>query len=138
MHTLFDAGLFFCNAKHLIIYRKGGAKVKAKVCCIVSLVLVMAVIGAALAAAQSVSKDQLLKYYESCITKKISNCGAKTALKTSRSVNLRRKADLATRQVTFFSTNKNMLINEMVDQGIGQKQYKVEYYLNKRFYEMNQ
>jgi hypothetical protein len=112
--------------------------VKAKVCCIVSLVLVMAVIGVALAAAQSASIDQLLKFYESCITKKISNCGAKTALKTSRSVNLRRKADLATRQVTFFSTNKNMLINEMVDQGIGQKQYKVEYYLNKRFYEMNQ
>ncbi len=121
-----------------MIHRKGGAKVKVKVCCIYSLVLVMAIIGAALAAEQSVSKDQLLKYYESCITKKISNCSAKTALKTSRSINLRRKADLAKRQVTFFTINKDILINEMVDQGIGPKHYKVEYYLNKRFYELNQ
>lgn len=109
---------------------------KAKLLCIVSLVLVMAVIGATHAAAQSVSKDQLVKYYESCITKKISTCNAKTVLKTSRSVNLRRKADLSARQVTFFITNKNMLINEMVDQEIGQKHYKVDYYLNKRFNEM--
>jgi hypothetical protein len=99
------------------------------------MVLVMAVIGAALAAAQSVSKDQLVKYYKSCITKKISNCSAKTDLKTSRAANLRRKADLAARQVTFFTTNQSMLINEMVDQKIGQKYYKVDYYLNKRFNE---
>ena len=111
---------------------------KAKVCCIVSLVLVIVVSAAVLAAAQSASKDQLIKYYESCITKKISNCSAKTALKASRSINLRRKAALAARQVTFFTLNKNILINEMVDQGIGQKHYKVEYYLNKRFYELNQ
>ena len=106
-----------------------------KVCFIVSLVLVMAVISASLAAAQSASKDQLVKFYQSCITKKISNCNAKTVLKTSRSANLRQKADLAARQVTYFTSNKTMLINEMVEQGIGQKQYKVEHYLNKRFFE---
>ena len=108
----------------------------AKLGCIFSLVLVMAVIGAVDATAQSLSKNQLAKYYESCIAKKISKCSAKTSLKTSRSVNLRRKAELATNQVIFFTSNKNMLINEMVDQGIGQKHYKVEHYLNKRFYEM--
>lgn len=101
----------------------------------VSLVLVVALIGAVSVAAQSSSKMQLVKYYDNCITKKITNCNAKIILKTSRSVNLRRKADLATRQVTFFTSNKNMLINEMVEQGIGQKAYKVEYYLNKRFFE---
>ena len=106
-----------------------------KGCCIVSLVLFMAVIGASLTAAQSASKNQLVQYYESCITKKIYNCKAKTVLKTSRSVNLRRKANLATRQVTYFTSNKTMLINEMVEQGIGQKPYKVEYYLNKRFFD---
>ena len=106
-----------------------------KGCCIVSLVLFLVVIGASLTAAQSASKSQLVQYYEGCITKKISNCNAKTVLKTSRSVNLRQKADLATRQVIFFTANKNMLINEMVEQGIGQKPYKVEYYLNKRFFE---
>ena len=110
---------------------------KTKICCIGSLVLVAAVFGAALAADQSVSNDQLVKYYESCITKKIYNCNARAVLKTSRSFNLRRKAELSTKQVIFFTTNKNKLINEMVDQEIGQKHYKVEYYLNKRFYEMN-
>ena len=107
-----------------------------KICCLVSILLVMSVIGAALVTAQSASKDQLVRYYESCIMKKIFNCNAKTVLKTSRSVNLRQKADLATRQVTFFTSNKNMLIKEMVEQEIGQKPYKVEYYLNKRFFEM--
>ena len=106
-----------------------------KICCLVSILLVMCVIGAALVTAQSASKDQLVRYYESCIMKKIFNCNAKTVLKTSRSVNLRRKADLAKRQVTFFTSNKNVLIKEMVEQEIGQKPYKVEHYLNKRFFE---
>ena len=109
---------------------------KIKIICILSLVCFMLIIGSSPLAAQSASKDQLVKYYNSCITKKISNCKAKTSLKTSRSVNLRRKADLANRQMIFFTSNKNMLINEMVEQGIGQKHYKVEQYLNKRFYEM--
>ena len=106
-----------------------------KVCCIVSVVLFMAVIGASLTAAQSASKNQLVQFYEICITKKISNCSAKTDRKTSRFANLRRKADLAARQVTYFTSNKNMLINEMVEQGIGRKPHKVEHYLNKRFFE---
>ena len=86
--------------------------------------------------AQSESKEDLAKYYESCIVKKIYNCQGKTVLKTSRSVNLQRKANLATKQVTFLTTNKNMLIDEMVEEGISPKRYKVEYYLNKRFFEM--
>ncbi len=88
------------------------------------------------ATAQPESKDQPLKFYESCITKKIANCRAKSALKNSRSANLRRRADLAKEQVIFFTTNRNMLINEMVEQKIDQKRYKVDYYLNKRFSEM--
>jgi hypothetical protein len=108
-----------------------------KGCCIVSLVLFMAVIGASLTTAQSASKDQMVRYYEICITKKIANCKAKTVLRTSRSVNLRQKADQSTRQATYFTSNKNKLINEMIEQGVGQKRYKVEYYLNKRFFEMH-
>ena len=107
-----------------------------KICCIISLGSFLLIIGILPATGQSESKDQLLKFYESCITKKIANCRAKTALKTSRSSNLRRKANLSEKQVIFFTTNKNMLINEMVDQEIGQKHYKVDYYLNKRFSEM--
>lgn len=110
---------------------------KAKACCIVFLVSYMVIIGTTQVTAQSESKGQLIKFYERCIKKKISNCKAKTLLNTSRSVNLQREADLAIKKVTFFTSNKNMLINEMVEQEIGDKPYKVEYYLNKRFYKMN-
>ena len=110
---------------------------KAKTWWHVSLALVIVLTGSAGAIAQTASKDQLISYYERCITKKISNCNAKTVLHTSRSVHLRQKADLAARQIQFLSANKDMLINEMLEQGIGPKRYKVEHYLNKRFYEMN-
>ena len=109
----------------------------AKVWCIVFLAGLMVITGTAPVKAQSGSNDDLVKYYENCIAKKIYNCKCKTVLKTSRSVNLQRKADLAARQVTFLTTNKNLLIHEMVERKISPKQYKVEYYLNKRFYEMN-
>ena len=109
----------------------------AKVWCIVFMAALLVIIGAESVKAQSESKDRLVKYYENCITKKISNCNAKTILRTSRSVNLQRKADLSLRQVTFFTRNKNILIDEMIEQGIDPKPYKVEYYLNKRFYELN-
>lgn len=108
-----------------------------KLWCIVFLAGLMVIISTAPVKAQSESKDHLVKYYENCIVKKIYNCKGKTVLKTSRSVNLQRKADLAARQVTFLTTNKNILIHEMVEQEIGPKRYKVEYYLNKRFYEIN-
>ena len=86
--------------------------------------------------AQSESKEDLAKYYESCIVQKIYHCKSKTVMKTSRSVNLQRKANLAARQVMFLTTNKNILIHEMVEQEISPKPYKVEHYLNERFYEM--
>jgi len=108
----------------------------AKVWCIVFMAALLVIIGTDHVKAQSGSKGQLVKYYENCILKKIYNCQGKAVLKTSRSVNLQRKADLAARQVTFLTTNKNILIHEMVEQEIGPKRYKVEYYLNKRFYEM--
>ena len=111
---------------------------KAKVSCIIFLMSFMIVTAIGPAKGQSESKDQLLKFYESCIQKKISNCKAKTVLKTSSSENLQRKANLSMKQVNFLTSNKDTLINEMIEQGIAQKCYAVEYFLNKRFFEMNQ
>ena len=109
-----------------------------KVIVIFTIFLVTINISATSLSAQQGSKSQLIKFYESCIQKKVSNCNAKAVLKTSRSVNLQRKADLAQKQATFLLLNKDILINEMVEQGIAQKPYQVEYYLNHRFYEINQ
>ena len=111
---------------------------KARVFCVISLLGFVITMGMAPLTAQSESKDQLKKFYRNCIEKKISNCKAKTALKNSRSENLQMKANLAQKQLIFFTNNKNELIDEMIDQQIGYKQYKVEHYLNRRFYEMSQ
>ena len=110
---------------------------KAKFGCLITLVLFMSFAGVAGVAAQSESNAQMVQYYENCVLKKIYNCNAKTVLKTSRSVNLRQKADLSARQVIFYTNNKNILIDEMIEQGIDRKQYKVDRYLNKRFFEIN-
>ena len=109
---------------------------KANIDYIISLLSFIFVVASMPATAQPESKDQPLKFYESCITKKIANYRAKSTLKNSRSFNLRRRADLAKKQVIFFASNKNMLFDEMVEQEIDQKRYKVDYYLNKRFSEM--
>lgn len=39
----------------------------------------------------------------------------------------------AEKQVRFLTLNKDMLVDEMIQQDIGQKPYKIEKYLKKRF-----
>ena len=39
------------------------------------------------------------------------------------------------KKATYLSENKEMLIKEMVKREIGVKQYRIEYFLNKKFYE---
>ena len=86
--------------------------------------------------AQSQSDEHLKKFYETCIAKKIAKCQSKTILKTSRSENLQVTAETAAEQAHFLTLNKATLVNEMMEKNIGQKQYKIELYLNSRFYEL--
>jgi hypothetical protein len=78
---------------------------------------------------------QTIKYYENMINEKISKCHAKAQLKESKSVHLQSCASINTKKANFLSKNKDMLIKEMVKRDIGAKQYKIEYFLNKKFYE---
>ena len=79
----------------------------------------------------------LKEFYEICIEKKIAKCQSKIILKTSRSKNLQLTAESASEQISFLTLNKATLINEMIELNIGQKPYKIEYYLNSRFYEVS-
>jgi len=108
-------------------------KVKALMVIFVSSFMIM--IGATQISAESQSDEQLKKFYETCIAKKITRCQSKTMLKTSRSENLQLTAEVAANQARFLSLNKDMLVNEMIEKGIGQKPYKIEHYLNSSFYE---
>jgi hypothetical protein len=53
----------------------------------------------------------------------------------SRSKNLRSCSRLAVLKAIFLSANREKLISEMAASGVAMKAYKVDYYLNKRFYE---
>ena len=107
----------------------------AKSLIVIFLSCFMIMIGATQIYAESQSDEHLIKIYETCIVKKIAKCQSKTILETSRSENLQLAAEIAADQVRFLSLNKDILVNEMMEKDIGQKPYKIEYYLNSRFYE---
>jgi hypothetical protein len=109
-------------------------KVKALMVIFMSSFMIM--IGAIQISAESQSDEHLKKIYETCIAKKIEKCQSKTMLKTSRSENLQLTAEIAANQARFLSLNKDTLVNEMMEKDIGQKLYKIEHYLNSRFYEV--
>lgn len=74
-------------------------------------------------------------FYTNCIDKKITCCDCKGRMWNSRSENLRSCSRLAILKAIFLSANKEQLIREMEANGVAMKTYKVDYYLNKRFYE---
>jgi hypothetical protein len=107
----------------------------AKELIIAGMVGVMVFIGVAQIAAESKPDEQLYKFYETYISGKISKSQSKAFLKTSRSENLRLAAEKAEKQASFLTFKKDILVDEMIKQDIGQKPYKIDYYLNKRFSE---
>lgn len=80
-------------------------------------------------------KDQIKIYYEHIINEKINRCHSKAQLKESKSTNLQNCALMEIKKANYFTANKEMLINEMVKINIGVKKYKIEYFLNSKFYE---
>jgi hypothetical protein len=74
-------------------------------------------------------------FYANCIDKKITCCDCKGGMWNSRSKNLRHCSRIAILKAIFLSANKEQLIREMEANGVAMKTYKVDYYLNKRFYE---
>jgi hypothetical protein len=69
------------------------------------------------------------------INETISKCHSKAQLKGSKSENLQNCAVAKLKKANFLSKNKEMLIKEMVKRGIDTKQYKIDYFLNKKFSE---
>ena len=79
--------------------------------------------------------SQFIKGYGNAINQRIAKCHSKVQLKDSKSKNLQNRAALEIKKANFFGKNKEMLIKEMVEKEIGLKQYKIEYFLNQKFYE---
>lgn len=104
---------------------------------ITALIGVLVTISSVKIAAQSQPTDPQKKFYETCLSEKIAKYQSKTVLKNSKSKNLRLTAETATQKARFLTLNKNMLVEEMIEQDIDTKRYLINFYLNKRFYELN-
>ena len=102
---------------------------------IATTIMVFIFVGALSGTVLGGENEQLKKYYKDYISKCISKNQSKTALQTSKSKNLRSCGILSKQKVIFLTNNQNKLVNEMVENQIGSKPYKIEYYLNKRFHE---
>ena len=72
--------------------------------------------------------------YSTAIDKAIAHCKAKTSYRNSKSENLQRTAALSCMKAAFFNDFKVQLIEDMIKVNIGSKPYKIDYYLNQKFY----
>jgi hypothetical protein len=109
-------------------------KMQTKISIVFLLVWVITFIGFFPSTCISSDKKKLAKFYEDCISCEIAKCEAKTALCKSRSAKLRCCAAKKLKKMEFLKNNKDMLIEEMIKNDIGVKPYKIEYFLNKKFY----
>ena len=102
--------------------------------------IIIAVIIALVLSASSVFSEEsnptnLLKYYDQVIDEKIHQCLSKASLKDSKSAILRDCAALETEKAAFLTDNKDRLIEGLLKQNVGKKLYKIDFYLNKEFFE---
>lgn len=74
------------------------------------------------------------KTYASLIDTLICKCENKAALSNSQSENIRREVSLALMKASFYRKNKELFIEELKDEGVEPKLYKVQYFLNHRFF----
>lgn len=93
-------------------------------------------LGASTATSDGNNSDQLTDFYESFINDKVAQCFSRTGLIKSSSSNIQNWAEKEFKKAVFLSENKNLLIKELIKNDIGRKPYKIEYFLNKKFYEM--
>ncbi|MBL0714233.1 MAG: hypothetical protein JJV98_11080 [Desulfosarcina sp.] len=72
-------------------------------------------------------------YYEAAIAREIADCRQKSALRFSRSPNLRLKGHREASKAMFMETHRVQLVDGMVALNLEPKTYKVHRFLNDRF-----
>lgn len=84
----------------------------------------------------SSSELETINIYKNSIEKQIAKCNAKIRFIDSDSNNLRQYGLRELRKAEFFNNAKEMLIIKMIENQIDAKEYKIQYFINSRFYEM--
>jgi hypothetical protein len=82
----------------------------------------------------SSNKKERAEIYKNSIKEQIASCNAKIRFIDSKSHNLQRYCQLQLQKAEFLSKYKEILIMEMIEQEIPTKDYKIQYFLNSRFY----
>jgi hypothetical protein len=118
-----------------IHHNKKGVKMKRIFLSVIFMTIFASFLGNLYAISEDGQNTQITKYYENMINETISKCHSKAQLKESKSVHLQSCAALKLKKANFLTKNKKMLIKEMVKRDIDTKQYKIEYFLNKKFFE---
>jgi hypothetical protein len=116
-------------------YNRKGEKMKRMFISVIFMTIFASFLGNLSAISEDGQNTQIIKYYENMINETISKCHSKANLKESKSVHLQSCAAEKLKKAKFLSKNKEMLIKEMVKKDIAAKQYKIEYFLNKKFFE---
>ena len=101
---------------------------------IVMLVIVLtAFLGALPAHGNSTKGGETKAKLESLVDEYIASCDAKSALRNSRSDNIRRSVNRSCMKAAYCRNSREELVREMLENNIEPKAYKVRLYLNEKF-----
>jgi hypothetical protein len=76
------------------------------------------------------------KVYENKIDQIIAACSEKSEMANSKHPNISKIGALAIKKSNFCQNNKQQLIDEMIKANLNPKSYKVNYYVNSKFFEL--
>lgn len=79
---------------------------------------------------------EMTKAYAQLLDRHIARYDAKMEMRTSGLENVRRAAAIATLKGTFAKNYRKELIDSMIEEEVDPKDYKVQLYLNERFYSL--
>ena len=111
---------------------------KVQTIIIILMITFLSLLWTSSAVGQQSRTTDLKSAYSAAIDEIISHCKNKSALRHSRSEHLRRTAALACMKAAYLKDYKEELIQEMIKADIGSRPYKIQYYLNQRFFNIIQ
>jgi hypothetical protein len=85
---------------------------------------------------QMKNTDNNPEFYEKTINQIISCCSSKSLMANSEHENIRVAGELALKKARFCMIYKQQLIDEMVRMDLPPKTYKINYFVNSKFYEI--
>ena len=109
---------------------------KTKAAKFTALMVVLTLIFGFNAVCEETTAASAVGVYEQLLDQYIAKCDAKLEMKSSSLENVRRAAAVAMLKGAFVKTYREELIDNMIEDEVEPKSYKVQLYLNERFYSL--